>query len=118
LGIEHFYYTTKESSYLFKIIHVRKQKYYTGIAKHPNKGVHWSARGKVYPNMSAVRRALQILTTDLAEKYPDEGLTSDNLGVIAVVSKPYCYIPATTFDKYRDGVIAANMYQDFQKVRP
>lgn len=118
LGIEHFHYTTKESSYLFKIIHNRKQKYYTGVAKYPNKGIHWSARGKVYPNMSAVRRALDLLVTDLAEKYPDDNIVPENLGVVAIVSKPYCYIPAEVFGRHRDGVIAANMYQDYQKVRP
>jgi phage I-like protein len=108
LVIEHFHTTSRDSTYLYKIMHTRKQKYYAGSCKS-GAGPHWTIRGKVFHSLAAARESLRHLLTVDSVSYPEQNINEDTLGIVATITRPFCFVPAPVFLKYRDREIAAHM---------
>ncbi len=108
LVIEHFHSTTRDSTYLYKIMHTRKQKYYAGSHKS-GEGPNWTIRGKVFHSLAAARESLRHLLTVESVSHPEQNISDETLGIVATITRPFCFIPAPVFLKYRDREIGAHM---------
>ena len=91
LVIEHFHSTTRDSTYLYKIMHTRKQKYYAGSHKS-GEGPNWTIRGKVFHSLAAARESLRHLLTVESVNHPEQNISDETLGIVATITRPFCFM--------------------------